>query len=403
MKALVVSTIGRFIWQFGESNVKVLQEMGFEVHIAANFKEELSDVEDETLIKHQIDFSRNPFSRSTLEAYRQLDRLLSEETFDIIHCQTPIASCIARRAAAAHHVAPVIYMAHGFHFYEGASFKARLIYKGAEKKAAAWTDGLITINEEDYRAAQQFKLKRNGKVYKVPGVGVPSIETAHIPVSPVRGEFNIPKEDYLIVSFGELNYNKNQSQVIRAIALLPEEMRSHIHYLVCGIGYNDEKLAGLAQEKGVQLYLPGFRTDVYGILKAADLFAMPSYREGLSKAMMEAMSFGVPIIASRIRGNVDLIEDGKNGLLFPCNDDMRTAQCIRYMFEHREEAQQMGKRSLGLVGQYEMSQVKARMWEIYAEQLERAGKHLPAKAPVLAPAGPEEKTINTNQLAATVK
>ena len=403
MKALVVSTIGRFIWQFGESNVKVLQEMGFEVHIAANFKEELSDVEDETLIKHQIDFSRNPFSRSTLEAYRQLNRLLSEETFDIIHCQTPVASCIARRVAAVHHIAPVIYMAHGFHFYEGASFKARLVYKSAEKLAAAWTDGLVTINEEDYRAAQQFRLKKNGKVYKVPGVGVPAIETFHIPVSPIRKELNIPEDDYLIVSFGELNYNKNQSRVICSISLLPEEMRNHIHYLICGIGYNEEKLKNLAEEKGVQVYLPGFRTDVYGILKAADLFAMPSYREGLSKAMMEAMSFGVPIIASRIRGNVDLIENGENGLLFPCNDDVKTAESVRYMFEHREEARRMGEKSLGRIGQYEMSEVKARMKEIYAEQLERAGKRLPQEVPVPVPAEAEEKTIHTSQLAATVK
>jgi len=85
---------------------------------------------------------------------------------------TPVAAFVTRLACQRTNTHPVLYTAHGFHFYKGAPLKNWLLYYNMEKLAAHWTDGLITINEEDYKAAQKFKLRKNGKVFFVPGVGV---------------------------------------------------------------------------------------------------------------------------------------------------------------------------------------------------------------------------------------
>ena len=94
---------------------------------------------------------------------------------------------------------------------------------------------------------------------------------------------------------------------------------SRIHYFIAGRGDKEEYLRNLAKSLGVNLQLLGYRTDIIELLNTADIFALPSLREGLSVALMEAMSAGLPCIVSRIRGNVDLIEEGKGGYL--CEPD----------------------------------------------------------------------------------
>ena len=368
MRALTVSTLSRFIWQFGASNIELLCEMGFETHAAANFKEELSANLDNGHANHHIDFSRNPFSPENFRAYIQLCRLLKRYDFDIIHCQTPVAALLTRLAAARSGVAPVIYMAHGFHFYEGAPRKNHLIYKTAEKIAARFSDAIITINTEDYAAARRFKMRRGGNVYKVPGVGIVFGEDS-APAADIRRELQIPEDAYIITSLGELNKNKNHIQVINAISQLRN--KSKVHYIVCGIGPKEFELRKAAHRLGVNLHMPGFRRDALSILKSSDMFLFPSHREGLSKAMMEAMSMGLPIVATKIRGNVDLIENGVNGLLVDCENSRQTADAIAMLMENRQLAERFARENRARIEQYRLENVKALMREIYLEQLSK--------------------------------
>ena len=114
-----------------------------------------------------------------------------------------------------------------------------------------------------------------------------------------------------------MNENKNQEVIVRAIAKLNNPK---IHYLIAGQGKKEEELINLAEELGVNLHLLGYRTDIVELLNMSDIFAFSSYREGLSVALMEAMAAGLPCVVSRIRGNSDLIEDGRGGYLCEVND-----------------------------------------------------------------------------------
>ena len=123
----------------------------------------------------------------------------------------------------------------------------------------------------------------------------------------------------MLLSVGEVNSNKNHSVVIKALARLG---RKDIRYIICGIGDLIETNRALSSSLGIQgqVTFVGYRTDIDRFYQAADAFVISSFREGLPVSLMEAMSAELPCIASKIRGNVDLLNDSQ--LLFdPHNAD----------------------------------------------------------------------------------
>ena len=126
-KALLVTTVSGFIPQFEMNNVKLLQQMGYEVHYASNYNtpsygKDNHRLDGTGIIRHQIDFVRSPYSLKNYIVYRQLKILMEKEKFQLIHCHTPMGGVMARLAAHATGTSSVIYTAHGFHYYKGAPF-----------------------------------------------------------------------------------------------------------------------------------------------------------------------------------------------------------------------------------------------------------------------------------------
>lgn len=124
----------------------------------------------------------------------------------------------------------------------------------------------------------------------------------------LRQSIDCGNEDLLLLSVGELNENKNHEVVIRAL----QKLNRNVYYVIAGQGHLKKYLENLAKECGVseRVHFLGYITNVSDWYKAADVFVFPSYREGLSVSLMEAMASGLSCVVSRIRGNVDLIGDG---------------------------------------------------------------------------------------------
>lgn len=127
-------------------------------------------------------------------------------------------------------------------------------------------------------------------------------------------EHGLELDSILLFSVGELNNNKNHQIIVDAVAKLHNDK---IHYFIAGEGSEKENLVLLAEKLGVvnQLHLLGFRTDVEQLLRIMDVYCLPSIREGLNVSLMEAMASGLLCVASKIRGNVDLIKNGVTGFL----------------------------------------------------------------------------------------
>lgn len=367
-KALFVATVVKtHINVFHLPYLKMLKEMGYRTYVAAK-----NDFENEPCVipycdcYYDIPFAREPLDKNNLSAYKMLVKIINEESFDIIHCHTPVGGVLARLAARRSRKkgTKVIYTAHGFHFYKGAPLKNWLLYYPAERLCSYFTDVLITINKEDYVLAQR-KMKAK-KIYYVPGVGIDLQKFSDVSVNKEekRKELGVPDNAVLLLSVGELNENKNHETVIRSLAAISDPK---IFYIIAGRGSKKQQLENVISELGLRdnVRLIGYRSDVNELLAAADIFVFPSHREGLPVALMEAMACGLPIACSRIRGNTDLIDGEKGGVTFDPQSTESTANALKKLLKSDYKA--MGLYNGEKINSYGLEKVKNEMKKIYEE------------------------------------
>jgi len=365
MKILYVTTISNTVNAFLIPHIKMLIDEGHQVDVAFNIEQEIKlEIFEMGCKIHQLPLQRSPLKKDNLITYKKLKHIIISESYDLVHTHTPVASAIVRLACRNLNNVRVFYTAHGFHFFKGAPFLNWLVYYLVEKWLARYTDTLITINKEDYeRAKSKFNANR---VEYIPGVGIDFKKFNSVEVDRYlkHKELGLPKGAFVVLSVGELNKNKNHEVVIRAIAKIDN---SDVHYVVCGQGQLDGYLKGLSKELDVenQVHLLGFRKDIHEICKISDLFAFPSYREGLSVALMEAMANGLPVVCSNIRGNSDLIEDGKGGYLVEPGDVEGFTKYIKGLIEDSRLRSEFGDFNHKKIENYSIENVLKEMEEIY--------------------------------------
>lgn len=367
-KALIIATVPSMIGQFNLDNIQILMNLGYEVQVACNFedrsvwtKERVEEFQRQLqslgIQSFQIDFARSPKNISKLTAsYHEIEHLLFHEKYSLVHVHTPVAATELRLAAKSYNDAverrkregkkalqklKVIYTAHGFHFYDGAPLKDWLLFYPVERVLSKYTDVLITINKEDYkRAKSDFHAKKT--VY-IPGVGIDTEKFSNTVVdrNAKRLEMGISEDAFLLLSVGELSERKNHRLVIEALHELNDP---RIYYFIAGIGHLCDEYKELIKQYGLEgkVKLLGYRDDVAELYKIADCFIFPSVQEGLPVALMEAMASGLPVIASRIRGNVDLVGE-KNGVLFSLESKEEVKEDIRNIKEDKDTRLRMGQ------------------------------------------------------------
>ena len=348
-KALMFASVASMIQQFNMENIKLLQSLGYKVDVACNFQfgstitqEKIEKLKQElrnlSVEYHDIPIPRKISNIKDLnKSFKLTKKLMNKENYNLIHCHSPIGGVICRIAnknSNNYKNSKMIYTAHGFHFFKGNSIMKNFIFRSIERYCARLSDIIITINKEDYIAAQKFKLKNDGKVEYVPGIGInlDFINTAIGDKFRLCKEINVSKDSILLLSVGELSKRKNHIVMINALKGLP----NNVHYLICGKGDLEKSYRELSQRLGVsdRVHLLGFRSNIIEIMKSRDIFIFPSLQEGLPVALMEAMACGLPCIASSIRGNVDLL-DKKNGILIDKNISSSYIEAINTICENK--------------------------------------------------------------------
>jgi glycosyltransferase involved in cell wall biosynthesis len=371
-KMLMIASVASMIDQFNMNNIQTLQEMNYEVHVAANFQHGNTssilrlekfqkELTDRNVVFHQIDFSRNVLNvGANYKAFKQVRTLFEMNDFELVHCHSPVGGVCGRLAARSKYT-KVIYTAHGFHFYKGAPFINWFLFYPVEKWLSRKTDVLITINKEDYKIAQSFHAK---KTICIPGIGINTDKYLNgvYKREEIRKELDIPQDAFVLLSVGELSKRKNHRVVIEAISELKQ---SNIIYVLCGIGLLEDELKKLVEKYGIDVRFLGYREDVLRIYTGADVFVFPSLQEGLPVALMEAMAAGLPIICSAIRGNQDLVEDCEGGFLVDPNDKLAFSERVQDLLHDYELCEKMSKYNQRAVRLCDEKVVKKLMKEIY--------------------------------------
>lgn len=378
-KVLMLASVASMIDQFNMPNIRLLADMGYEVHVICNFRDgntcdnrrirELKDeFKDMCITWYQWDCPRNLRSfKKCYRAYQQLMRLIGEQHYSWLHCHSPVGGALARLAAHRWGIR-VVYTAHGFHFYYGAPWKNWLLYYPAEKLLAHWTDILITINQEDFHFAK--KKLHPGKVCYIPGVGIDCSRFQEARENTERGTFckkyGIPENAKVLLSVGELNKGKNHKMVIDALTKLS---RDDVYYLICGQGCLRKELQQYADKLGVggRIRMPGYQEGIQWIYPNADIFVFPSLREGMPVALMEAMAAEMPCVVSDIRGNRELVmfTKGKFRACFSLKHPEQLVQSLNALLEDRQLREICGMYNREKIRRYDQEKVQKRMKKIY--------------------------------------
>ncbi|QJR34120.1 glycosyltransferase [Gemmatimonas groenlandica] len=250
-------------------------------------------------------------------APRQVRAIVADGAYDLVHVHTPIAAWITRFALRDR--APstkVIYTAHGFHAYPGASRLRNVLFRVVERRAAAWTDYLVVINADDFALATRDRLAPNDRIVQHPGIGV---DTRHYRAASavdrrtMRHTLGFSEGQSLVAVVAEFNRNKRQADVIEALALLAKRATTMPTILFLGDGPRRATIESLAVARGVSEHVRflGHCRDVAAVVASTDALLLPSQREGLPRCLLEAMAMRVPVITSDARGSRDLVAQGR--------------------------------------------------------------------------------------------
>ena len=261
----------------------------------------------------------------------------------------------------------ILYTAHGFHFFKGAPIWNWIIYYPIEKWLSKYTDTLITINKEDFNYAQKFY---SNEVCLIDGVGIDikKYSNRKINISKKRKELHLKDSDIILLSVGELIKRKNHKIVIEAISKIKNP---NIKYLICGSGKLEYELQTLVKKLNLeqQVFLLGFRNDIFEICSISDIFIFPSLQEGLPVALMESMACCLPVIASNIRGNRDLIHERKGGLLIPPTSEYYLRSAILYLVHNKILQKKMGNYNHEIIKNYSLEHSMKQMERIYFKDI----------------------------------
>lgn len=372
MKKILITSTDVMMAQFLIPHIEYLVECGYKVDVACSkvqgFEGEVSNRLKGIASVSFVKLERSPFSITNICGLRQLKYLIHKGNYDLIWTNEPVMGTMTRIAAIGTKC-KVLYFAHGFHFFNGASKKRWLLIYPIEKVLAHFTKVIVTINEEDFQRAKKCFTKKV-RIYKIPGIGIDTkkFKKKGIDVVKKRSEFEIGSEDVVLLSVGELEERKNHELTIKAFEKLNIK---NAYLLICGKGTQEEKLHELILQSGTKdrIKMLGYRTDISELCEMSDLFVFSTYQEGLSVALMEAMSNELVCVVSRIRGNVDLISKERGFLFDPYSID-ECCNAISDALKHRTTWSKLAIMNKEYIRQFDICNVKEQMKAIIDKMLE---------------------------------
>ena len=297
-----------------------------------------------------------PVSRSYNVAHHArslvaLAGFMRRERFDIVHVHTPVAGLIGRAAARLAGVRGIVYTVHGFYFHDRMGEAPRAIFAAFERSAAAVTDVIFLVSEEDREEAIRLKIAPPEKlVYTGNGVDPTRFGKAMNAADAARFRLEQGLGVGPVVGFvGRIVREKGAIEFVRAAAIVRAAIPD-AKFVMLGEPLRSDRdncwdeIMRLRDELGLtgSLVLAGYRKDVPAILASFDLFVLPSYREGMPVALLEAMATELPVIATAIRGCREEVVDGETGILVPPRNHEALAAAMRNILASKELMARMG-------------------------------------------------------------
>ena len=284
--------------------------------------------------------------------------------YDIIHAHGTRAASNIFYAAKKLNI-PMIYTVHGWSFHNNQNYFVRRLRELSESFLTKKAIKTIIVSESNKAdGVKKFGLKRAQVIY----YGIDDVKfDPEEDYSDIRAEFGIPQDKTLVGYLVRMTEQKDPFTMIRAIKII-NNTNKNIMFLMVGNGELLEATKKLASELGVldQIVFSNFRSDVPDILKAIDIYCLPSLWEGMPIGMLEAMAMGKACIASSVDGTKDLVNDGVNGLLINTKDSDMLAKQIINLHLHPEKRAALGNNAKEYISKnFALNEMVSKIENIY--------------------------------------
>lgn len=255
---------------------------------------------------------------------------LKRGRYDVVHTHSSKAGILGRVAARMAGVSVIVHTAHGWGFTPRQPSVVQRMFQAAERFCASLTDALVVVSPLLLEAARESRIGRPEQYVTIrSGIDVSHFETPTRSRGDMRKELGIPAEARVIGSVMRLSAQKAPLELVEIAALVMAD-HADVHLCIAGDGPLRSQTEALVRERGIasRVHLLGLRDDVRDVLPTFDVFVLPSLWEGLPRVLPQAMAAGVPVVASRVDGNAEIVRDGDNGFLLEVDDRAGFAHAV---------------------------------------------------------------------------
>lgn len=374
-KILFAASTLSHIENFHIPYLKYFKDQGFQVHIIGKENNKLPIPYVDKVIP--INFEKNMFSIKNFITSFQISKIIRYENYSIVSIHTILAAFFTRLGIMLsfkkHPL--VINTVHGYLFDKNSNFLKKSIMIAAEKFVRPVTDNIIVMNSTDYEIAQKYKLYRNN-LYCINGMG---INISKFPLctdenkTSLRQKYNISKDVFLLIYVAEFSKRKNQKFLIDCIKCLHDKGLTNIKLLLLGDGMLFNEMKEYADSLGINnnVIFEGYIKEVCDYYHMSDICVSSSRIEGLPFNIMEAMSTGLPIIASKIKGHIDLVHNRDNGFLYEYNNVNEFCNYVEMLYNDRNLLNNMKISSHNLSKKYSLESVFPDITQIMMKEINK--------------------------------
>jgi glycosyltransferase involved in cell wall biosynthesis len=353
MKILQVCAVGFTIKYLLRSQIDYFSNSGLLVEIACSPGKEVKELQQQGYVIHPLQIERRISIFSNLNSIYQLVKLIHKNKYDLIHVHTPIASVLARIAAKIVGAKRVVYTAHGFYFHDNMPTKQYRFYYMVEKLAGLLTNLILTQSREDLATAEKTGLCSPQKLrYLGNGVNVERFCRSNLNSEyqqQRKHDLKLPDFVPIIATTGRITAEKGYLELVKALVKLRSQFP--VHLLVIGGQLSSERdafqsdLNSFIQEHKLEdsVTFTGLCSDIPELLGLVDVFALPSYREGLPRSILEAMAMELPVVATDIRGCREAVIHNQTGLIVPPRNSEKLAEALGTILTNAQFKKSFGK------------------------------------------------------------
>ena len=332
-KILFCASAVSHILHFHNVYFEYLKKMGFEIHVAAGINSggncdiDLLNAEK----TFTLAFEKGKKFFKNIYTVFALRKIIRREKYDIVSTHSMLAGFTGRLAVmlSRRKNIKIIHTCHGYLFNDDKSFRSKLMII-LEKFLALRTDILFVMNSDDYNIAKKHKLCKS--IEYTNGMGI-NPEKLNASGCFDFEKYNIPKDKKYFLCVGEFSKRKNQQNIIcafnRFLRGLSDDLRNSYHLIFLGGGALLDECKRLCENLEIarNTTFCGYVGDTAAFYKLpANCVVSASRFEGMPFNILEAFHFGVPVIASNVKGHKDLVVDKVNGHLYEYNDETRLAE-----------------------------------------------------------------------------